>query len=200
MKDDRTRESLVPPLSLMATPGVYSVKLKAGDVEQTQSFELLKDPNTEGSLSDILAQKELLDKIRADYEEISTTVNEAERLRRQLRDLMPMVSGDVLAEVKSLDSVATSVENQMIQLKHTGKGQDAIRLPGMIAEKLGYLASTVAIGDFKPADPYMEVYTQLHAEWLAVQKAWEQIKNENVDSMRDTMKENQVGPLIFGED
>ncbi|MEM9325387.1 MAG: sialidase [Bacteroidota bacterium] len=200
MTDDRTRESLVPPLSLMASPGVYSVTLKVGDTEQTQSFELMKDPNTEGSLADIQQQKELLDKIRTDFEEMSIAVNEAEKLRRQLRDLMPMVSGDVLEDVKALDSVATRVENQILQIKHTGKGQDAIRLPGMIMEKLGYLASTVAIADFKPADQYVEVYQKLHGEWLQVQKLWEEVKNKDVASMRDTMKENEVGPLILGEE
>ncbi len=200
MKDDRTRDALVAPMSLMAGPGTYTVTMKAGDIEQTQSFQLLKDPNTEGSLSDISEQKELLDEIRDDFEEMSIAVNEAEKLRRQLRDMMPMVEGDVLSDVKALDSVATSVENQIIQLKHTGKGQDAIRLPGMIMEKLSYLAMTVAIADFKPADQYVEVYEKLHAEWLEVQKAWEKVKNEEVNSMRDTMKENQVGPLIFGED
>ncbi len=200
MKDDRTRDALVAPMSLMASPGTYTVTMKAGDIEQTQSFQLLKDPNTEGSLSNINEQKALLDKIRDDFEEMSIAVNEAEKLRRQLRDMMPMIEGDVLRDVQALDSVATSVENQIIQLKHTGKGQDAIRLPGMIMEKLSYLAMTVAIADFKPADQYVEVYEKLHAEWLEVQKAWEKVKNEEVNSMRDTMKENQVGPLIFGED
>ncbi|MEM7297395.1 MAG: sialidase, partial [Bacteroidota bacterium] len=158
LDDKRTRKSLVPPMSIMATPGTYTVTLKSGDIEQTQTFELLKDPNTEGSLGDINDQKELLDKIRIDYEEMSSAVNEAEKLRRQLRDIMAMVSGDLLTEVKKVDSLATQAENQIIQLKHTGKGQDVIRLPGMLMEKMGYLASTIAIADFKPADQYLEVY------------------------------------------
>ena len=198
MEEDRTRESLVEPMSLLASPGVYSVTLKAGDAEQTQSFELIKDPNSEGGLEDIRMQKDLLDKIRADFEEISIAVNEAEKLRRQLRDLMPLVTGDVLAEVEALDSLATSVENQMLQIKHSGKGQDMIRLPGMIMEKLNYLASTVAIADFKPADQYVEVYEKLHAEWKDVQSSWEQVKNQDVAALLDTMKENQIDPLILG--
>ncbi len=196
----RTRKSLVPPMSLMASPGTYTVTMKVGEVAQSQRFELKKDPNSEGSLADISAQKELLDKVRTDFEEISLAVNEAERLRRQLRDMMPMVSGDILMDIKALDSVATTVENQMIQLKHTGKGQDAIRLPGMIMEKLGYLAMTIAVADFKPADQYVEVYEKLHAEWLRVQETWTQVKKEKVATLQNKMKENEVGPLILGED
>ncbi|MEM9391263.1 MAG: sialidase [Bacteroidota bacterium] len=198
LDDNRTRKSLVDPLTLMATPGTYTVTLNAGDVNQSQSFTLIKDPNSEGTLSDIKEQKVVLDKIRSDFEEIALAVNEAEKLRRQLRDMMPMVSGDVLEKVELLDSVATAVENQMIQLKHSGKGQDAIRLPGMLMEKLSYLAATIAVADFKPADQYVEVYDKLHAEWLDVKKAWDQVKSQEVISMQTTMKENKIDPLIIG--
>ncbi len=200
LDDNRTRPSLVPPLSLMATPGIYTVTLKSGDIEQKQSFELIKDPNSEGTIADIDLQKELLDKIRVDYEEMSQVVNEAEKLRRQLRDMMPMTSGDLMSEIKALDSLITQVENRIIQLKHTGKGQDPIRLPGMIMEKMDYLAMTIAIADFKPADQYVEVFDKLHAEWVEVKKKWEEVKTKEVASLTNTMKDNKVGGLIFGQD
>ncbi len=197
LDDNRTRESLVAPMSIMASPGTYTVTLKSGDMTQGQRFKLMKDPNSEGTLNDIGEQKALLSKIRTDFEEISLAVNEAEKLRRQLRDMMPMVSGEILGNIKEMDSIATVVENKMVQLKHTGKGQDGIRLPGMLMEKLSYLASTVAIADFKPADQYVEVYDKLHSEWLQVQKEWEQVKKEKVASLRKMMEDNQVGSLII---
>lgn len=198
LSEKRTRKSLVPPMSLLASPGTYTLSLKVGDIEQSQSLTLLKDPNTEGSLSDIDAQKELLDKIRLDYEAISRSVNEAEKIRRQLKDMLPMLTGDKAQQVQQLDSMATALENQMVQLKHTGKGQDAIRLPGMLMEKLNYLASTVGIADFKPADQYVEVYQQLHEEWKRLQKAWDQFKKEEMAAFQNKMQNNAVGPLIFG--
>lgn len=198
MKEDRTRDSTVKPLSLMASPGVYSVTLKAGDAEQTQRFELMKDPNSTGSLADISEQKMLLDKIFADVDALSVAVNEAEQLRRQLQDLMPMVEGDMLADIKAVDEAVTTVENQMLQLKHTGKGQDAIRLPGMLLEKLAYLASTIAVADFKPADQYVAVYEKLHAEAAEALNAWAQMKDTEVAGLRETMRSKEVGPLIVG--
>jgi photosystem II stability/assembly factor-like uncharacterized protein len=200
MKDDGTRESLIEPLSLMVSPGTYTVTLKAGDTAQSQSFEVLKDPNSAGTLAAIRAQKALLDRIRTDFEAISLAVNEAERLRRQLRDLMPMVSAEVREELKALDDIITEVENRMLQLKHTGKGQDAIRLPGMLMEKLSYLAATVAIADFAPADQYVAVYEKLKADWAEVQQAWEQVKAEDVAAVRQMMREQEIGPLIVGAD
>ncbi|MEM6774813.1 MAG: hypothetical protein AAF640_08195, partial [Pseudomonadota bacterium] len=200
MKDDRTRDSVVKPMSLMASPGIYTVTLKVGDSELSQSFEVMKDPNTTGSTADISEQKALLDKIRSDFEELTLAVNEAEMLRRQLRDLMPMVDEDMREELEALDSAVTGVENRMMQLKHTGTGQDNIRLPGMIMEKLAYLAMTVAIADFKPADQYVEVFDELHAEWAEVRDTWEQMKAGDVTAMREKMIANQMGPLIVGDD
>ncbi|MDP5054933.1 MAG: hypothetical protein NWP69_14180, partial [Congregibacter sp.] len=147
----------------------------------------------------IREQKALLDKIRTDFEAMSIAVNEAEALRRQLRDLMPLLTGDMLTDVQALDETVTAIENQMLQIKHTGKGQDTIRLPGMIMEKLAYLASTVAIADFKPADQYIDVYAKLSAEWAEVKAAWEQVKGGDVVRLREKMIASGVAPLILAE-
>ncbi len=196
----RTRKALIAPMALLARPGTYTLTLESGDIKQSQTFQLIKDPNSEGTLRDIQEQKALLDKLRNDFEEISLAVNEAEKLRRQLRDMMPLVSGDILPSIQSLDSMATEVENKMTQLKHSGKGQDVIRLPGMLMEKLDYLANTIAISDFKPANQYVEVYEKLHAEWGEVKKAWDLIKSQDVVSLQSTLKEKKIGPLIMGRD
>ena len=49
LSEERTRKSLVPPLSNLVPPGTYQVHLmEAGTVYQTHSMEVLKDPNSEG--------------------------------------------------------------------------------------------------------------------------------------------------------
>ena len=88
----------------------------------------------------------------------------------------------------------------MVQLKHTGKGQDLIRLPGMLLEKLNYLANSAAIGDFRPADQYVEVYEKLHSEWLSVKTEWEKVMTNEVASLQNKMKEKNIGPLILSDD
>ncbi|MEM1401868.1 MAG: sialidase [Pseudomonadota bacterium] len=197
LKEDRTRPPTVPPISLMASPGTYTVTLKAGDLEQSQSFEVMKDPNSTGTIADITEQKSLLDRIRADYEAMSVAVNETERVRRQLRDLMAMVDEPTKEAVEALDGEVTALENRIVQLKHTGKGQDQIRTPGMLMEKLGYLASTIAIGDFRPADQYVAVYEELQAEWLEVSESWSVLKDGAVAELRDQLIEDQQAPLVI---
>ncbi|MEN0048476.1 MAG: sialidase, partial [Bacteroidota bacterium] len=133
MSEERTRNSTVPPISNLVAPGDYQVHLTLEGETQTQTIKVLKDPNSEGTMEDIQLQKELLGKIKTDFEEISNTVNKAERIRRQLLDLKPLLSKDMKNLSKMLnqvDSTAQEIENKMIQLKHTGTGQDVIRLPG----------------------------------------------------------------------
>ncbi|MCB0687570.1 MAG: hypothetical protein KDC53_13640, partial [Saprospiraceae bacterium] len=201
LNDQRTRVSTVPPLTLMVPPGTYRVQLTGDSIEsQTQTLEIIKDPHSEGTSQDISMQYELLNKIKIDFEEIVEKVNQAEKIRRQLLDLLPLLpaKSDSLADhIKMVDSLIVDQENQMIQLQHTGKGQDAIRKPGRLLEKLGYLASTVAIADYRPADQYQAVYEQLHDQWSMMKQQWmELIEGPLADLLKDFW-DNDIGPVIM---
>ena len=67
-------------------------------------------------------------------------------------------------------------------------------------EKFNYLANTVAIADFKPADQYVEVYNKLHAEWEVVQEAWNQFKSEDVVAFQNEMQKSGIGTLIMSKE
>ena len=56
MNDDGTRNSIVGKVTVQSPPGMYTVKMDIDGNSMEQSFELVKDPNSEGSLEDILAQ------------------------------------------------------------------------------------------------------------------------------------------------
>ena len=203
LNEQRTRTSTVPPMSNLVPPGEYQVHLIIGDQVQTQSVKVLKDPNSEGTMQDIQLQNELLSKIKADFEEISVTVNKAERIRRQLLDLKPMLSKDMKELNKMLsevDSSAQEIENKMIQIAHTGTGQDVIRLPGQLLEKLSYLSSTVAIADFRPADQYGEVYEKLHQEWQSVHTEWNTFLEGPLSELVEMLQNNKIGPLIVSRE
>ena len=85
----------------------------------------------------------------------------------------------------------------MIQLKHTGKGQDVIRLPGMLLEKLSYLGMTVGIADYKPADQYNEVYNKLNKEWKGVKDEWDSAISGELKELQLMLNERNIGPLIL---
>ena len=201
--DRRVRKPMVAPLSVMVPPGQYNIDLVIDSQSiQRQTLQILKDPNSEGTLDDIGAQQELLHKIKADVEEISKAVNGVERIRRQLRDLIPMLPKErteIKEKILQVDTLLTNVENDMIQLQHTGTGQDQIRKPGKLLEKLSYLASAVAVADFPPADQHQEVFAEHHQKWMEVEDDLAGINAGALTELVDLLKEHNVGPIIMGQ-
>ncbi|MYG47988.1 MAG: sialidase [Gemmatimonadales bacterium] len=142
-------------------PGTYIIVLVVdGEVAGRQSLTVLRDPNSAGSMADILAQKRLLDEIVADRNRVADLVNHIELLRRQIFDLRPVLdeagnAEDVLEAGEALDERLSEVEGELVQLKNTGP--DGARWPSMIGGRLSYLQSAVGIADFPPTEQHAEV-------------------------------------------
>ena len=153
-------------------PGTYTVTLLVNGEEQgSETLEVLKDPNSEGSLVEIRAQAALLAEIASDQESAAAAVNQVELVRRQLYDLRTVVDGtehaaEVDSAVAALDERLIAVEGEIVQLKSTGGG-DGVRWPSMIFEQLEYLRGVICNSDFRPTAQHTEVQGVLR-EQLAV--------------------------------
>lgn len=200
---NRTRNAYitnqVPPI--MVPPGKYGISMVAGDQKFTSSLNVLKDPNSEGTVADIQAQTELLKKMQADYNSVADMVNQIESIRRQVFDLRDVLSSKpkYKALVKSagqLDSVLTTVEGKMIQLKYTGTGQDDVRYPDMLAGKIGYLANAVATGDFQPADSHKEVYALLKGRLTEVEAEYNKVMTTHMPAFLKQLQDADIKPIV----
>ena len=141
-------------------PGAYTVELFADTLEpQRQPLEVLRDPNSAGSIADILDQRELVDAIIDDRNRVADLVNRIEILRRRILDLRPVLEERDAAQAvvagAALDAALIEVEGELVQLKNTGP--DGARWPSMIAGRLSYLQGAVESADFRPTDQHAEV-------------------------------------------
>jgi hypothetical protein len=89
-------------------------------------------------------------------------INRIEWMRRQLYDLKAVLEDkggeeEVIAAADALDAKLIGVEENLIQLKLTGTGQDGIRWPAMLFERIAYLAGAAGSADFRPTDQALEV-------------------------------------------
>ncbi len=198
---ERTRKPAIAPLSILCPPGTYTIHFANGDDTSRQSLEVLKDPHSEGTLEDIEEQWVLMLSIGEDLDDLAKTVNEIELIRRQLYDLKDALkaSGKAKILIPRIDTVhreLIELEGKMIQLKYTGTGQDAVRYPSMLAERLSYLASAAASADFRPTDQHVEVYELLHDRFEQYREQFDDFKTGPLVELLNSLDENGIGPII----
>src|SRR5262249_11583240 len=157
------------PLSVLVPPGAYTVKLVGAGAEQTQPLAVRKDPQTEGSEQDIAAQTKVMTEIRDRMADAAKASNDAEMVRAQIARLKTMIGdADGVKAVKTaadeLDAKIAEVESRFFNMTATGRGQDQLRTPSQMVEKLSHLADVVAYADFRPTQSQLEVHAKLTQE------------------------------------
>jgi len=187
-------------ISLLAAPGAYTVKLTVKDQEFTQKLNVLKDPHSTGSESDIAGQMKLLTALRDDLESMAESVNQIEMLRAQLvsldRDLGDAETArPVRSAAHDLGGKLVAVEGKFLQLNATGRGQDNVRYTPMLVQKLNYLASQVAQSDFPPTTQQQAVAQELHQQAEQYRQQLAQVM-EDVKRFNALLRERDI-PNIF---
>lgn len=201
LNDERTRDAPIGRISVLCPPGEYSVQAKIGDQLFERNFNLIKDPNSEGSQADIEAQANMLSALKEDMNKVGAMINQVEDLRRQLLDLENMLEPAekkaIKKELDALEEKLVQFEGKLFQMKQTGHGQDVVRWPVQLAERIYYLASTVATSDFAPADPHVEVHQILQQRISDYQNEWRKILGQDVAAFTDLLRDRNIGPLMY---
>ncbi len=159
--DGTRRFPTAAPLSVLAPPGTYAVKLVGFGTDRSQPLVVRKDPHSEGTEQDIAAQTTLMLKIRDDMAKTTRAIDDAESVRAQLLQLKARLGDDEAARaVKTaadeLDTKIVEIESKLFNMTSTGRGQDQLRTPSQLVEKLSHLADVVSYSDFRPADSHVE--------------------------------------------
>jgi photosystem II stability/assembly factor-like uncharacterized protein len=151
-------------VSILMPPATYTVRLTAGGETQTQQLVVRKDPNSAGSEDDIRQQVAALQGVRENVNAVADMINEIELIRAQLVQLRRTLDGDAAtADIRlgadSLEQKFIGVEEHLIQLRTTGRGQDGVRFPQKLSQQIPYLFNGISAADFKPTNQHGEVAT-----------------------------------------
>lgn len=187
--------------SIQSPPGTYNVSLNINGKTITKKLEVIKDPNSEGTIDDILLQNDLVREVYKDLNLTISHINTIEKIRRQLLDLKitfknTKQKSEIITLVEKLESKFLNLELKFVQLKITGKGQDEVRYEKKLLEKLAYLASNIQISDFKPANSYLEVHQILRERLVLAEKELNKLINFDLKSMQDNLNEIGIGMII----
>ncbi|MGH7501739.1 MAG: WD40/YVTN/BNR-like repeat-containing protein [Longimicrobiales bacterium] len=188
-------------LTILQPPGSYTVTLEVDGQSFTQPLRVLKDPNSIGTEADIVAQIALVEQIRADHDLAADAINRIEWVRRQLYDLEPILeeqsgADGLLQADRALMTSLIEVEEQLVQLRTTGTGQDGVRWPARISERLRYLAGNVATADFRPTDQQGEVHAVLKQQLETARTAVDRVLNDELTAFNRMLQERNLPGII----
>jgi photosystem II stability/assembly factor-like uncharacterized protein len=188
-------------LSILMPPGSYTVKLLVAGQELSQPLIVKKDPNSGGTEADISTQHTMMLELRADLESAAQMVNQIESIRSQLEKLNATLSaGSDSVAAKSaadaLDKKLIEIEEELIQRKLTGQGQDTVRYPPKLLTKINYLANGLASGDFGPTKQQREVQALLKQQLAAVRQRFEGVLNQDLTAFNKLLADSNIKTTI----
>ena len=172
-------------ISILMPPGTYTVKLSAGGQELSQPLIVKKDPNSGGTEADIAAQTSMMLELREDMEIGSRMVNQIESIRAQL---LKLDSGALKSAAEDLDKKLIEIEDELIQRKLTGQGQDTVRFPSKLLAKINYLAGGLASGDFGPTKQQREVHALLKQQLSGLRQRLDDVLNKDLPAFKGAIK------------
>jgi hypothetical protein len=93
----------------------------------------------------------------------------------------------VKAAIDSLNVKLMNLEMNLLDLRLTGEGQDAVRFEAKLLQKIGYLAGGLAGADFKPTDQQVEVRAILTGQLDEQLRALETLFTRDVAALNQTL-------------
>ena len=120
-------------------------------------------------------------------------------MRVQLETLARFAEdADLMDDVDALQTKLVDLQQNMVDLRLTGQGQDAVRFGATLLQKLGYLTGGLSVADFRPTDQEVEVKAILHQALLDHLAELEEIVRTDVAALNETLR--GLGMLIITDD
>ena len=174
----------------LAPPGTYTLRVSVGDWSDSVELEVLKDPDSEGSLAEIEEQVRVLRELRDETNAVVDLIDEIEWVRKSIDDIESRVADGVrdlseedadrlLQAARTLDGELIELEMMLFDLRLTGglARQDTLRWPRRLYAKLTSLAGYVSGADRRPTDQSVEVHDIYKAQLRDYEQQMEQIRS-----------------------
>ena len=195
---DGTRPGGGPRLSILMPPGSYTVRLNAGGKQLTQKLELRKDPNSAGTDADIREQFKVLTELRRELEAAAELSNQIEIVRAQILALdRVMDNAEIMKPARELEQQLVALQQNMLELRTTGRGQDGVRFGARLLSKIGYLANGLASGDFRPTDQQLEVQKVLRDDLRKQQAALAALVGKDIKALNELMRGRGIPNIVI---
>jgi photosystem II stability/assembly factor-like uncharacterized protein len=183
-------------MSILQPPGNYTIKLLVDGQVLSAPLIVKKDPNSAGSEADIAAQIAMLQDVRKDLESGAEMVNKIESVRSQLIQFLGSNVANVKTAADELDKKFIDIEEDLIQRKLTGQGQDTVRWPPKLLSKINYLGNGLAGSDFPPTNQQREVQAIFKQQLAVIKQRFDAVVNQDVAAFNKLLQERNIQNVI----
>ncbi|HEV2405612.1 MAG TPA: hypothetical protein VGR88_09175, partial [Ktedonobacterales bacterium] len=179
-----------------APSGKYQVELVVGDQTYAAAFEIVRDPRLPVSDEALMEQFTLRSSIRDRLSEISETLNQLRRVRKQVESWEERAKNgegreQFTDQAKNLKEKLTAIETELINV-NADKPQPG---PNRLREKLMTLSSMVDESDNAPTQGAREVYAQLAEQTQQQRTAFRAVLDEDVPAFNKAVAALKL-PLV----
>ena len=187
-----------------AVPGVYQARLIVGDDSTTVPFEIKKDPRSSSTIADLQAQFDFLMEIRDKLSETHRAIKKIRDVRSQTKAITSRLgdyegADEIREAAKALNEKLTAIEEALYQTKNQSR-QDPLNFPIRLNNKLAAVASTVAVGDYRPTDQAVAVKEELTAAIDAELAKLRTILETDLPAFNDLVREKAIPAVIVKPD
>jgi hypothetical protein len=102
------------------------------------------------------------------------------------------------AEADSVEQKLIAVEEDLVQLRLTGRGQDDVRYPMKLMARLGWLADGITTADFAPTSQQKEVLAGFKALAAADRGKLNELLTKEVAGFNQKLRERGVQNIVAG--
>jgi phosphomevalonate kinase len=115
--------------------------------------------------------------------ELVTTINEIEEIRKELEGLVVLKDdGELQNKIRELETKILKIEGELFDINLTGAREDAFRSPMKLYGRISALASDVGGfgADFKPTNQQVEVYNVFRKQLDDIQVQYKKLINDEI--------------------
>ena len=118
-------------------------------------------------------------------------------MRGQLAALNRVVNDpEVKKASDDLDKKYTELEQFLVELRATGRGQDGVRWGSKLVGKMGYLANGLASADFKPTNQEGEVEKLQQDRLKSYRTQLEVLRSRDLDAFNEMLKKKGYPTIL----
>ncbi len=186
-----------------AYPDTYKVRLNVNGKDEEQSFEIIPNPNSESTATDMKAQYEFISDVNETVDKAHKSIKNIRAINKQLKDFQEQYKDDertkeLREKAKKLQDDFTAIEEALYQTKNRS-GQDPLNFPIKLTNKLGHLNSLVGMGDFAPTEQDKAVKRELEQQINAELVKFDNLVTQEISEF-NTQFNNLKLNYLFVED